>query len=101
MQPKGEKEVHVVEADHRSICLLEVPRWAQEGPILASNKDVPEGISQVQFGRQSTQPVLDDESFHIIEGTIEASEGIKVNMIIDGVLWRPRQIMYDPILDRE
>ena len=45
--------------------------------------------------------MLDDESYHIMEGTIEAFEGIRFNMIVDRVLWRTGQIMYDPILDRE
>ena len=43
--------------------------------------------------------VLDDESYSIIKGAIEASEGIRVNMTVDAVLWRPEQIMYDPIPD--
>ena len=45
--------------------------------------------------------MLDDESYHIIKGAVEAPEGIQVNMIIDGVLWRPGQIVNDSILDRE
>ena len=68
---------------------------------MASIKDVLEGVSKVQFGRHSAHPMLDDDSYHIVEGTIEASEGIRVNMVIDGVLWRPGQVMYDPILNRE
>ena len=76
-------------ADCRSIWPLEVPQWAQKEPILASNKDVFEDISKAQFGRHSIHTVLDDESYQIVEGTIEASEGIRVNMIIHGVLWRP------------
>ena len=71
------------------------------GTLLASNKDVLEGISLVQFGRQSTHPMLDDESYHIVKRIIKASEGIGVNLIDDGVLWWPGQIMYDPIFDRE
>ena len=45
--------------------------------------------------------MLNDESYYIIEGAIEAPEGIQVDMIIDRVLWRPGQIVNDSILDRE
>ena len=68
---------------------------------MASNKDVLEGISKVQFGSHGAHPMLDDEGYCIVKGTTEASEGIRVNMIIDGVLWRPGEVMYDPILNRE
>ena len=30
--------------------------------------------------------MFDDESYYIIKGTIGASEGIRVDMIVDGVL---------------
>ena len=43
----------------------------------------------------------DDKSYYIVEGTIDESGGIRVNMIIDRVLWRPGQVMYDSILNRE
>ena len=45
--------------------------------------------------------MLDDESHCTIKGAIEASGGTWIDMIINGVLWRPGQIMYDPIFDRE
>ena len=46
-QPKGEKEVHIVEVAYRTIWMLKVQGWAYERPILASDEDMLEGIGQV------------------------------------------------------
>ena len=43
-------------------------------------------ISQIKFCRDSTHSIVDDQSYCIPEGGIEAFEGFWVNVVIDRVL---------------